>query len=171
MSVLAPLFEGVAGLPAPLAVMLIAMLPITELRLAIPFALTPSTLGGLGMAPAEAFLFAVIGNIIPVPILLKLLEPISLRLRRFSLWERFFDWLFERTRRKTETKFERYGLVALCMFVAIPLPFTGAWTGCVAASLFDVPLFKALTAIALGILVAGVLITLASTGVLTVLMV
>jgi len=169
MSVLVPLFESVAGLPAPLAVMLVAMLPIAELRLAIPFALAPSSLGGLGMAPAEAFFFAVIGNLIPVPIVLKLLEPISLRLRGFSLWKRFFDWLFDRTRRKTETRFERYGLVALCMFVAIPLPFTGAWTGCVAASLFDVQFLRALIAIALGILVAGVLITLASTGVLTVL--
>lgn len=166
---LAPLLEGVSGLPAPLAVMVVAMLPIAELRLAIPFALTPSSLGGLGMTPSQAFFFAVIGNLIPVPIVLKLLEPVSIRLRKFSLWERFFDWLFERTRRRTETKFERYGLVALCMFVAVPLPFTGAWTGCVAASLFDVQFFKALTAIALGVLIAGVLITLASTGVLTVL--
>ncbi|MHC1570728.1 MAG: COG2426 family protein [Methermicoccaceae archaeon] len=160
--------EAASGLPEPVAVMLVAMVPIAELRLAIPFAIAPHAVGGLGMAPAEAFLFAVVGNLIPVPVLLRLLEPVSSWLRRFRSWERFFDWLFERTRQRSEARYERYGLLALCMFVAIPLPFTGAWTGTVVASLFNVSFFKALGAIALGVLIAGVLLTLLSTGVLSV---
>ncbi len=162
------LLESASGLPEPIAVMVVAMIPIAELRLAIPFAIAPPMLGGLGMAPVEAFIFAILGNLIPVPFLLKLLEPVSSWLRRFRYWERFFDWLFERTRKRSEAKYERYGLLALCMFVAIPLPFTGAWTGTVVASLFNVDFFKALGAIAAGVLIAGVLVTLLSTGVLSV---
>ena len=141
--------------------MLIAMLPISELRGAIPYAL------GRGMSWHQAYLWAVLGNFIPVIPLLLFLEPISEFLsRRYPLWQRFFSWLFTRTRRRSRLV-ERYEALGLILFVSIPLPVTGAWTGTVAAFLFGVRFKYALLAILLGILLAGTVVTLASLGVIT----
>ena len=72
-----------------------------------------------------------------------------------------FNWLFARTRKKVKGKLEKYGVAGLILFVAVPLPVTGAWTGCAAAHVFGIPLRKALPAVMLGILMAGVVVTLA----------
>ena len=86
-------------------------------------------------------------------------------LRRYGPFDRFFCWLFARTRRKAGVV-ERYGAFGLVLFVAVPLPVTGAWTGVVAAYLFDVPARRAAPAILLGICIAGVVVTLAVQGVI-----
>ncbi|MDY6765341.1 MAG: small multi-drug export protein, partial [Halobacteria archaeon] len=113
-------------LPPELTVVFIALLPVFELRGAIPVAM-----GLYGMSPAEAFILGVLGNVIPVLPLLIFLEPVSEFLRaRSKIFDMFFDWLFARTRRKIEDKYRKYGAIALIPFVAIPLPVTGAWTGC-----------------------------------------
>jgi uncharacterized membrane protein len=150
-----------ADIPRELSTLLIAMLPVSELRGAIPYALSG------GMSWQQAYLWAVIGNFIPVIPLLLFLEPISSFLsQRSSICHRFFDWLFARTRRRGRVV-ERYEAIGLVLFVAIPLPVTGAWTGTVAAFLFGVRFRYALPAIILGILIAGTVVTLASLGVIT----
>ena len=152
--------EHLSALPQPLITLLIATLPVSELRGAIPWALTA---GGLGWQ--QAYFYAVLGNFLPVIPLLLLLEPVSLRLRKYSIWDKFFTWLFERTRRRSRLV-ERYEALGLALFVAIPLPVTGAWTGTVAAFLFGIRFKFAVWAILAGILIAGVVVTLASLGVL-----
>jgi uncharacterized membrane protein len=149
-------------LPPEWVVVIIAMMPIVELRGAIPWALHPSG-GGLGWR--EAYLLAVAGNMIPVIPLLAGLGPISEFLSRYKHTRRFFEWLFKRTRRRGKVV-EKYRALGLCLFVAIPLPVTGAWTGTVAALLFGIPFRYALPAVMCGVLIAGVLVTLASLGVI-----
>ena len=140
---------------------LIGTLPVSELRGAIPYALTR---GGLGWQ--EAYIFAVLGNFLPVIPLLLFLERVSDWLRRYPVFDRFFDWFFRRTRRKGKIV-ERFEALGLVLFVAIPLPVTGAWTGCAAAFLFKIPLRLAIPAVSCGILIAGVIVTLASLGVIS----
>jgi len=144
-------------LPKEWITFIIAALPISELRGAIPVALS------MKMPLFKAYWIAVLGNLVPVIPLLVALDPISARLRRFRLWHLFFEWLFERTKRRADL-IEKYGAIGLIMFVAIPLPVTGAWTGCVAASLFKIRFRYAFIAIVLGVLIAGIIVSAISTG-------
>jgi uncharacterized membrane protein len=115
----------------------------------------------------EAYILAVLANFVPVVPILWLVGPISEYLRRYAACDRFFDWLFARTRRKGKM-IERFEVLGLMLFVAIPLPVTGAWTGAVAAFVFGVKKRVAAPAIFLGIALAGVIVTLASLGVISV---
>jgi uncharacterized membrane protein len=158
---LASLFSN---LPDWLATVLISMLPISELRGAIPVAI-----GVYHLDPLTAYFLAVVGNFLPVVPILLFLEPVSNFLRRYRLWDKFFNWLFTRTHRNHSERFEKYGTLALALFVAIPLPVTGAWTGCAAAFVFGIKFKHALPAIAAGILIAGVIVTMLTVGVKTIL--
>ncbi len=133
-------------------VFILGMLPVSELRGAIPFGIA------IGIPVKRVLFSAVIGNIVPVLPLLFLLEPVSNYLRRFILFRGFFNWLFERTRRKAGI-IEKYEALGLVMFVAVPLPVTGAWTGCLAATLFKIRLRYALPAIIAGVLIAAAIVT------------
>lgn len=144
-------------IPPEVATTLIAMLPIAELRGAIPIAL-----GAYQLPIWQAYIFAVIGNLIPVIFILKWIYPVSKFLRRWKIFDRFFVWLFARTRKKFYKKYEKWGDLALILFVAIPLPVTGAWTGSFAAFLFGIKLKKALPLITLGVIIAGIIVTLIS---------
>lgn len=139
----------------------IAMLPISELRGAIPYALAVGKMHWL-----EAYIISVVGNFVPVIPILLLLEGVSHRLMKYRAFDRFFTWFFERARRKggLVARFEAVGLV---LFVAVPLPVTGAWTGCAAAVLFGIPFRLAAPAVLLGIMIAGGVVTLASLGVIS----
>jgi len=150
------------GVPADVIVVVLAMLPILELRGAIPWALAP--MGG-NLSYVEAVPLAILGNMIPVVPLLLWLGPVSDRLRRVPVLDRFFTWLFNRTRRKGKLV-EKYQAVGLALFVAIPLPVTGAWTGAAAAFLFGIPFRQALPAILAGVCIAATVVTLATLGVL-----
>lgn len=146
--------------PPQLIIFLMAALPISELRGAIPLAL-----GVYHFSPLNAFTWAVLGNLIPVIFLLWLLGPLSKYLsHHVYFFNRFFVWLFERTRRKHNHRFEIWGSLALIAFVAVPLPMTGGWTGAVAAFVFGVPFKRALPLIFLGIIIAGAIVTLISIG-------
>lgn len=141
--------------PPAVTVALVAMLPVIELRGAIPIGVL------LGLSPVEAAIPAVIGNLIPVPFLVWLLDPVQKWLsKRFSFFERFFEWLFTRTRRRAGEKYERFRDAALVSFVAVPLPGTGAWTGAAVAFVFDVKPRRAFVLISLGVLIAAVAVTL-----------
>jgi len=140
-------------MPGVLNILILAAMPVSELRGAIPVAICK-----YGYGPLAAYAVSVIGNMLPVIPLLFLLEPVSRRLRHIWLLDRFFTWLFERTRKKSALieKFEALGLI---LFVAIPLPMTGAWTGCIAASLFKIRFRYAFPAVLLGVLIAGIIVT------------
>jgi len=147
---------------AELKVFLIAMSPILELRGSIPLAL-----GVYDLPVWSAYLFSVIGNIVPVIFILFLLESVSCYLsQHFYYFNRFFAWLFERTRQKHSAKFERWQEFALVILIAIPLPFTGAWTGSLCAFLFGIPFRKAFPLITLGVILAGLIVTLTSLGII-----
>ena len=132
------------------------MLPFTELRGTIPLALVV-----YNMPVWSAFVWAVLGNLIPVVFIILGLDLLinKFLIHRIYIFNRFFSWLFERTRKKYSSKFERWRNLALIVLVAIPLPFTGAWTGAIAAFVFGIPIKKAFPLIALGVLIAGIIVT------------
>ena len=140
---------------AELKTFLWAMTPIGELRVAIPLALTVYKL-----SLPVAFFLSVAGNLLSVFLILSFLGI-------FSRWaavnsrilNKFFVWLFERTRRNHADKVNEYGVYLLPLFVAIPLPITGGWTGSLIAFVFGIPFKKAFPLITLGVLVAGVIVS------------
>jgi uncharacterized membrane protein len=138
-----------------LVTLLLAMAPISELRGAIPYAWSQ------GMNHIWAYILAVGGNIIPVIPLLLFLGPVSRFLRRFSFFDKFFTWWFTRTLRRSRLV-EKYEALGLILFVMIPLPITGAWTGSVAAFLLGIRFRLALPAIILGVLLAGIIVSFAT---------
>lgn len=153
--------ESLRGMPPWLIVLLIAMLPIVELRGAIPVALFT-----LGMSWPEAVVVAILGNLLPVPFILWLLGPMSRLLSRWEFFDRFFRWLFARTLRKSRTV-ERYEALGLVLFVGIPLPITGAYTGSVAAYLFGIPFWRSMLFITIGVCLSATVVTLATMGVIS----
>ncbi len=142
-----------SGLKSEFITLILAAIPVTELRASIPFGILI-----LKQKAISAFLFSIIGNILPVPIIYYLLEPVSRSLGKKPFMKRFFDWLYKRARARSEIV-QRYEAIGLAIFVGIPLPGTGAWTGCVVASIFrmrPVPSFLAITA---GVVIAGLIVT------------
>lgn len=145
------MLDLLSGLPPELITLVVGALPIVEVRGGIPVGMA------LGLTGREAYLWACLGNLLPVIPLLLFLEPVAAWLRRFPLWKGFFDWLFARTAKKSGV-IERYEALGLAIFVGIPLPLTGAWTGCAAASLFKLPFRVAFLAVAAGVLGTGLLV-------------
>ena len=158
---MAPLFAVALNLSPRVLTFILSMLPISELRGAIPFAIWVGKIGW-----KEAYVISVIGNFIPVIPLLFFMERASVWLRKYPLGDRFFTWFFNRTRKRGKL-IERFEALGLTMFVAIPLPVTGAWTGCAAAITFGVPRKFAIPAIFLGVMIAGGIVTLASMGLIS----
>jgi uncharacterized membrane protein len=146
-------------MPSELVILLTSMLPFTELRGTIPLALAVYE-----MPVWSAFIFAVIGNLIPAVFIILILDLLvnKFLIHKIYIFNRFFTWLFQRTKKKHSQKFDRWQNLALIILVAIPLPFTGAWTGALAAFVFGIPIKKAFPLIALGVLIAGVIVTLLS---------
>jgi uncharacterized membrane protein len=131
--------------------------PIAELRGGIPLAISQ------GYTPAAAFLLAVLGNLLIVPVLLVGFRYGEELLLRWRASRALLEWVFARTRRKGRL-IDRAGPVALVLLVAIPLPGTGAWTGAIAARLFGIPMRKSLPWIGVGVLIAGIVVLLVSLG-------
>jgi len=136
-------------------VFLFAMTPIFELRGAIPFGLLKYDLNWL-----EVYFISVIGNLIPIVFILLFFDPVSNYLsRNFVFMDKFFIHLFERTRKKHKALIDKHGWWGLATFVAIPLPITGSWTGSLIAFLTGMSFKKAFSAIAVGVMSAGVIVT------------
>ena len=141
---------------------LISMVPIVELRGAIPVAV------GFGLPLVPSYIICVIGNMLPVPF-------IYLFARKILIWGadkkvigKFFSFCLEKGEKggqKLKRKAGRGLFVALLLFVGIPLPGTGAWTGTLAASLLDMDFKSSVLAAMGGVLLAGVIMAVASTGV------
>jgi uncharacterized membrane protein len=136
-----------------LKVLGLAASPISELRGAIPLAILQ-----FDFPWYYAYLIAVIGNILPVPFILLFLDTTARLLSRVPFFEKFLSWLFARTR-KRGTLIEKYERIGLVLFVAVPLPVTGAWTGSIAAVLLGMKFPRALLSICIGVLIAGVIVT------------
>ena len=146
-----------------LAVFFVSMVPVVELRGAIPIGI------GMGLPMLPTYVVAVIGNMLPVPF-------IYLFARKFLIWGydkpliggicKFFIVKGEKGGRKLEEKAGRGLTVALLLFVGIPLPGTGAWTGTLAASILDMKFKDVLIACMGGVLLAGIIMGLASAGLL-----
>jgi uncharacterized membrane protein len=138
-------------IPKEYVVMIVGALPISELRGALPLGLY------YGMPLSKAFLLAVLGNISFIVPALFLFEPVSVWLRKFKPWSSFFNWVFERTKKNSDA-IQKYEALGLAIFVAIPLPMTGAWSGVVAASLFKIRFRYAFLAILAGVICAGLIV-------------
>ena len=159
-------FLRAKGFSVDAAIVAISTLPIVELRGAIPagHVLLPDAdkatrLGRDDLRRAgRIFFWAILGNMLPVPFILLLLGPASNLCMKTPVGKKFFDWLFARTRRKT-ADIEKYETLGLTVFVAIPLPATGAWTGAMAGWLLGMSFPHALLSIFLGVVIAGVVMT------------
>ncbi len=140
---------------------MIAMIPIAELRVALPVAMLVYK-----MSFWPALFWSVLGNMAPIFFIVFLLRPAAdFLMKHWSLARRFFDWWFARVRRKFEGGILKYGInLALVIFVAIPLPLTGAWSGAVAAYLFGIPPRRALILITIGVIIAGIIVGLLTGG-------
>lgn len=137
-----------------LFVIILSMLPISELRGAIPTGIA------LGINPLVVFLISVFFNsIIFFPIFFGL-DFFYEFLRKFKIVSK----QIERIRKKGHKPMERYGIWGLIPFVAIPFPLTGAWTGTIIAWLFDVEWWKAFIVISIGVIIAGIIVTLSTLG-------
>jgi len=137
-----------------------SMIPFLESRYIIPYAMWE-----FNWQWWEAFPLAIIGNIIPIPFVLIFFKYIEKYLRKYVFWSNMMDKIFERTRIKANKKIENYETFGLLLFVAIPLPFTGAWTGSLIAYLFDLNIYKSLFIIFLGVIISStIMIILYSTG-------
>jgi len=142
-----------SGLAKELIVVIIAALPIIELRGALPVAINV-----FHMPWYWAFCLSVIGSLLPVPILLLFFESITRVISKVSIGKRLVDWILERTRRHGKL-IERYERIGLILFVAIPLPVTGAWTGSIAAFLLGIQFKYAFLSILCGLIIAGAIVT------------
>lgn len=154
------LIELLSNIPHELAAFLLSMIPVTELRLALPIALTQYE-----MSPLAALLICSVGNLVPVPFIILFIRRIFKWLKGFRLFSGIIEKLEARGASKSEAVI-KYKSLGLFILVAIPLPGTGAWTGALVAALMDLRLKKAFPTIALGVLAAGVIVTLMTTGVL-----
>ena len=151
------IIEFLEWLPPWVVIIFISIIPFVELRGAIPVAIFV-----YNMPWWEAYFLAVIGNMIPVPIILRYLGNVERWLRKWNRWDRFFTKLYSKTRARANEKIKRYEAIGVMFFVAIPLPFTGAWTGSLIAYLFDIKFKRALLVVFAGVLIAGVIVTLLS---------
>ncbi len=137
-----------------LAVAAISVLPYIELRGAIPVAIAK------GLAPIEAFLICTMANILIIPVIFLFMDHIYPYFAHLNIVKR----VLEKVHTKTHKHVKRYGSLGLGLFVAVPLPGTGAYAGTLAAYIFEIEKKHAFRSIAVGVAVAGVLVTLISAG-------
>ncbi|NMB07084.1 MAG: small multi-drug export protein [Tissierellia bacterium] len=135
-----------------LLVIILAAMPLSELRGAIPLGIS------LGFSPLHSTILSLIGNMMIVPILLKILNPIMNYFEKTFIFSKTIGWIKRRTLRKTKDTIIKYRLLGLFILVAIPIPTTGAWTGCIAASLLKIDYKNALFVILAGVLVSGLIV-------------
>ena len=138
-----------------LTVVILSLMPLIELRGALPVAVF-----ALDYEPLTALLIAYPASVLPAPFIILLIRRIFEFLDRFRVFQKINAKILARTESKHAAKIERYGLLGLFIIVAIPLPGTGVWSGSLAAAVFRLPFFKALFVILAGNLVAALVITL-----------
>ena len=155
------LFGGLTSLKygRELIIFIISMLPILELR----GGLIAATL--LGLKEIPSFIICFIGNIIPIPFILWLITPMFNKMKNTKIFSKLVEKLEKKAMAKKE-QIEKLQYLGLMLFVGIPLPGTGAWTGCLIAALLDMDKKKSLVAAILGVIMAGIIMMFVSYGVL-----
>lgn len=135
----------------------ISMVPVIELRGAIPYG------ASMELPFYMSFILSVVGNLFPVPFLILFVRKIFDWLRKIKIFRKLVDWMERRVLSKSYTlaKYERFGLA---IFVALPLPGTGAWTGAMLAGLLGMRLKDSLPAIFIGVIIAALIVTAVSYG-------
>lgn len=159
---LASFFTTLQGIPLIakyLLTALVGMMPIIEIRGAIPLGVA------MGLDYWSAYICSFIGNIIPIFFIVKYIRPLFDFFGRWKFFKRIIDWATDKATRKIQenTKLQSAVAFGLFIFVAIPIPTTGAWVGSLIANFLDIPLKKAFVPLALGVATAG-LIVLCATG-------
>ena len=151
--------EWFAGMDPELQVFFLSMLPITELRAAVPIGIE-----ALGLSISTTWIMAVLGNMTPTIFILLILP----KLHDWLIKQAFIGHVLKKKLADAERyfsgKYAKYGAIALILFVGIPLPFTGAWTGSLAAFVFNIRFKKALPLIFAGVCLAATLMTLITVG-------
>lgn len=145
-----------------LTVVFVAMLPYIELRGAIPIGIS------MGMHPLHALVLALLGSMIPSPVIMLVFRPFFNFVKRTGLFRSLTEKIVDKTLKKA-SGIKKYYIPGLFIFVAVPLPSTGVWTGSLAAALLNIRLLHAFPTIFLGNVVAGLIITLISYGIIGVL--
>ena len=153
------LFETVGP---ELCTFIVSMIPIIELRGAIPIG------QGMGLDLFTCYIISVIGNLLPVPIILLFVRVVLGWMKKVRYLDKIALWV-ERKAEKHSGQVLKYATWGLFLFVAIPLPGTGAWTGALIAALLDMRMKKAFPCILAGVVVAGIIVSLLTFGVLEVL--
>ncbi|MFC1571328.1 COG2426 family protein [Candidatus Margulisiibacteriota bacterium] len=154
------LVELLKSLPKELIILIISATPVIEVRGAVPIGIV-----GLHLEPIKVVVLAILGSILPIIPILWFLNTLTVRLRKIEVFDRFFEWLFARTRKKGKI-IEEFELVGLTLFVAIPFPGTGVWTGCVAAYLLGLPLIPTFICATIGTTIASFIMWAASAGII-----
>ena len=142
---------------------ILGMCPIIEIRGAIPVGV------GLGLSYFQAFAIGFVGNIIPIYFIVKHIGVIFEFLGKIKIFKKIIDWASERATKKIEEseRLQNFTALGLFLFVAIPVPGTGAWVGSLIANFLHVPLKKAWLPLTLGVLTAGCIILFATGSVVT----
>jgi len=143
-------------LPKELIVFLLAVLPISELRGAIPVGV-----GVLNLGVAKTFFIALIGNFSFVIPFIWFLNNLHQYFMKISWYNKFFSWWYKKVKPKTKN-IEKYEYIGLALFVGIPLPVTGAWSGCLASYLLGLDFWKSVISIFVGVLIAGIIVTIST---------
>lgn len=133
---------------------IIGMVPIIELRGAIPIGV------GMGLSYFEAFVCSFLGNIIPIYFIVKFIRPLFDFFGKWKPFKIIIDWATNKATRKIEEnpRLQTYTALALFLFVAIPIPGTGAWVGSLIANFLNLPPKKAIPPIIAGVLTAGIIV-------------
>ena len=154
-------FSGLTSLKygKELIIFIISLMPILELRGGLIAAAL------LGIDVVRAFIICFIGNIIPIPFILWLITPIFNYLKKTKLFKGIVEKLENKAMSKKD-KIERLEYIGLLLFVGIPLPGTGAWTGCLIAALLNMDKKKAMLYAILGVIMAGIIMMIFSYGIL-----
>jgi uncharacterized membrane protein len=153
------IIEALGAIPNEIKLIIISMLPIIELRGAIPMGLA------MGLEWWQSFLISVAGNILPVPFILLFINKVLkfMSTSKVKFFNKVANWLFGKVE-KNRAKIEKYAFWGVTLFVAIPLPATGAWTGSLVAAAVDMKFWKALLSAFIGVLIAGVVVTIIAYG-------
>lgn len=152
------LTETFSFLSKEVLVLLLAMVPLIELKGAIPVGIS------LGLSTLDSFFLSYVGSCLPVPLILLLVRPVLAHLGTYSKLKGLVEKITHKNSVNTR-KIKRYGSLGLFLFVAVPLPGTGVWSGSLAAAMLNLPMKKALPIICFGNLIAGLIIMFLSHGV------
>lgn len=160
------IIESFSGLVAlkygkELIVFIISVLPILELR----GGLIAASL--LGLSPLKSYIISMIGNLLPVPFILLFINKIIEWMSKCKIkWmNKLANWLYKKAK-KNKDKIDKYGYLGLILFVGVPLPGTGAWTGCLVASVFNMDRKKSFLCILAGVVMASIIMMFVSFGLL-----